>query len=342
MNKGKIGATKMNQNRYARQTTLPEIGAKGQERIKAGKIAIIGLGALGSSMAEILARSGVGHLRIVDRDFVELTNLHRQTLYQEKDIGKPKAEVAAKRLNRLNSTVKVDPRVVHVNAHNIERLLEGMDLLLDATDNMQTRYIMNDACVKHHIPWIYSAALRTYGMTLTILPEQGPCLRCLWKDKPPPGSMETCATTGILPTIPRTIANIATTEALKYIVGEELREEMIVIDLWNNDYDLIEVSRTKTCPACGAREFPFLEAEKDMTMDLCGRDAIQVVPPEEVQINFEKISQRYDQAKRMGEYMMKIDTGQYQLSLFKDGRLIVSGTTDSNKALSLYAEYVGR
>lgn len=332
----------MNRNRYARQTTLPEIGTKGQERIEAGKIAIIGLGALGSSMAELLARSGVGHLRIVDRDFVELTNLHRQSLYREKDVGKPKAEVAAKRLTSLNSTVTVDPRVVHVNAHNIEDLLEGMDLLLDGTDNMQTRFIMNDACVKHRIPWIYSSALRTYGMTLTILPEQGPCLRCLWKEKPPPGSMKTCATAGILPMVPRNIANLATTEAVKYLVGEELREEMVVIDLWNNDYDLIEVSKTKACPACDEREFPFLEVEKDMTIDLCGRDAIQVVPPKEVQINFDKISQRYEQAKRMGEYLMKIDTGQYQLSLFKDGRLIVSGTSDPNKAISLYAEYVGR
>lgn len=329
-------------NRYSRHLVLPEIGEKGQKRIGNSRVVVLGLGALGSSMAESLVRCGVGHLLLVDRDFIEISNLQRQTLYTEDDIGKPKAEVAVQRLKKINSEISLTAQVVHVDSHNIEKLIKGRDIVLDATDNMRTRYIINDACVKRDIPWIYSAVLRTYGMTLNIFPKEGPCLRCLWQEKPKPGSVETCASAGILFTLPKIIANIAATETVKYVIGASPRQELLILDPWKNNYDLVEVSRRLDCDCCVHRTFPFLEIKRDLTTTLCGRDAVQVSPGEGLEIDLKQVAAQYDQAKQVGDTMVRIELERYQLSLFKDGRLIVSGTEDQNKALSLYSEYVGR
>lgn len=329
-------------DRYSRQTVLPEIGKEGQEKVREGSIAIIGLGGLGTTMAEVLTRAGIGELQIVDRDFVEVSNLHRQSLYKEEDLGRSKAEVAAERLEQINSEVEFNPKVVHVDSHNIEEVIEDVDLVLDGTDNMKVRYIINDACVKHEVPWIYSAVIGTYGMSLNIIPEEGPCLYCLQGSKPEAGTLETCATAGVLPTVPRIIGNMAATEALKFLVDKPMRKELLIFDPWGNDYKLEEVSKREDCRCCGKKEFPYIQARRDRTAQLCGREAIQVLPGEDLDIDLEKIVERYEDAEQVGEFMVKISLDEYEMSLFKDGRLIVIGTNDKNKALSLYSEYLGR
>ncbi len=327
--------------RYSRQTVLPEIGERGQEQISKGKVAIIGLGGLGSVMSEGLARAGVGMLRVIDRDVVELSNLQRQALYHEGNVGMAKADVVKEKLQKINSEVEVDARVVEVSPNNVEGLIEDVDIVLDATDNMKTRFLLNDACVKNKVPWIFTAILGTYGMTMNIEPGEGPCLRCLLSVMPDPGSMETCATAGVLFSLPRVLANIASTEAVKYLVDADLRPTLLTMDIWKNDYEQIDVARRDGCHCCGEGEYEYLDGDEDVTTELCGRDAVQVSPGERVDIDLDKYEERYG-AERVGRSLVKFSVDGYELTLFKDGRLIVEGTEDHKKALSVYSEYVGR
>ena len=328
--------------RYSRQIVLKEIGEEGQKRIYDSNITILGLGALGTVIADGLVRCGVGEITIVDRDFVELSNLQRQTLYEEDDINKAKAEVAEKKLKRINSDVNLKAHVMDVNTKNIEELIEGSDLVMDASDNMKLRYLLNDACIKHDIPWIYSAVLGTYGMTMNIVSKDSPCLRCIIPHQPDSESLGTCASEGILFSLPKVIANIAATEAVKFLIGEKARDSLLTVDLWRNDFEQTEVLKRDDCGCCEERDFKFLESEDDEAIELCGRDSVQIIPSDKKELDLKNLEKRYEDSKMIGESLLRLKKEGYELNIFKDGRIIVKGTEDINKAKSLYSEYIGR
>ncbi len=251
--------------RYVRQMVFPDMGEEGQHKLLTASVAIIGCGGLGSHIANNLVRAGVGRLKIADRDHVELNNLQRQILFYEQDAAQslPKAVAAAQRLRDMNSQVQVEPLVTDVNAANVEDIIADVDLVLDGCDNLAARYLINDACVKHDIPWIYGGAVASYGMTMNIIPHQTPCLRCIFPEMPPPGGIPTCATAGILIPIVAIIAAIQCSEALKLLTGRgQLNEGLIHIDVWENSFEVFSVERLKeTCPACAQGRYEFLEAK---------------------------------------------------------------------------------
>ncbi len=332
----------MGSKRYARHLVLPEVGEEGQNRLKESSVAVFGLGALGSTITDALARTGVGELKLVDRDFVEISNLNHQILYDEKDLDMPKAEAAAKRVNEINSDIEAHGVVADINPTNVEELVEGVDLVMDGSDNMELRYLINDACIKKEIPWVYTAVLATYGMTMNVLPEKGPCMRCLIPKKPSRGSMETCETAGILFSLPRTMANIACTEAVKYLIGEKNREELLTFNIWDSEFELTKVERRDECKTCKQNDFEFLEIEEDMISELCGRNSIQITPSEDVQLVLEELHGRFERSEIKGISMLKVDLEDYTMNIFKDGRVIVEGTEDPKKAKTLYSQYIGQ
>ncbi len=332
----------MDTKRYARHIALPEMGEKGQSKLSEKSVAVFGLGALGSTITDALARTGVGRLKLVDRDFVELSNLNHQILYDESDLGIPKAEAALGRVNKINSDIKVESAVVDINPTNIEELLEDVDLVMDGSDNMELRYLVNDICVKIGVPWIYTAVLGTYGMNMNVFPTKGPCLRCLIPEKPSRGSMDTCESAGILFTLPRTMANIACTEAIKYLTDKPTRQELLTFDIWGYEYELTEVERRDDCETCVERNFEFLALEEDLTTELCGRNSVQINPSEKVELPLDQLVKRFESAERKGANMIKINLDDHTLNVFKNGRVIVEGTDDTKKARSLYSRYIGK
>lgn len=237
--------------RYSRHLVLDVIGDEGQRRLKEGYVVVIGLGGLGSVLSNALVRCGTGKILLVDGDEVELSNLQRQTVYREDDIGEEKAKVMKEYLSKVNSEVTIESKTAFVDDSSIKEIIEGADVVLDATDNMKTRYIINDACVKYNIPWIFTAILGTYGMTMNVIPGVGPCLKCLIPKEPDDEEMESGKTKGVLFTIPKIMSSIAATEAVKILVGSEPRKELLTIDLWKNEYDLTTVHRNKECTCCG-------------------------------------------------------------------------------------------
>ena len=252
--------------RYERQMLLPELGEEGQRELLASRVVIVGCGALGSNLATLLVRAGVGYVRIVDRDLLETHNLHRQVLFDEDDLGRSKAVAAARKLRRINSGVTVEEHHEEVNAANLEQYVSDVDVVLDGTDNFETRFLVNDACVKHGIPWVYGGVIGCTGMTMTVLPGSGPCLRCLFPDPPPPGVLPTTATHGVLNTAPALIADLQATEAIKLLVRpEDLRVDLLSVDLWGRSFRSLEVERDPSCPTCGQRHFEFLAKKKFLT-----------------------------------------------------------------------------
>jgi adenylyltransferase/sulfurtransferase len=335
--------------RYARQTLFAGIGRAGQERINAGRALIVGCGALGTVLANNLARAGVGYLRIVDRDFVEGNNLQRQVLFDESDAlaSMPKAEAAARQLRRVNSAIEIDTRTLDVNTDNIEELLDGVDLVLDGTDNFETRYLLNDASLKTGKPWIYSGVIAAYGVTMTILPGDTACLRCVFPERPLPGTTPTCDTAGVLNGIVGVVAGMASTEALKWFVGSDrLVRGLTWIDLWENTFDRIELPRQPDCPACGQRHFEYLDAPADaLGATLCGRNAVQVRPAatQEATLDLDALAERL---RPVGEvatngFLLRLRVDGYEVTLFPDARAIIKGTDDPAIARSVYARYVG-
>ncbi|HST89284.1 MAG TPA: ThiF family adenylyltransferase [Ktedonobacterales bacterium] len=336
--------------RYARQTLFAGIGQQGQERIARGRVLIVGCGALGSVLANNLARAGVGHLRIADRDYVEGNNLQRQVLYVEDDVrrGMPKAAAAAEYLRRVNGLITIEPLVTDVTAENVEELIEGCDLVLDGTDNFETRYLLNDACLKAGVPWIYSGVIAAYGVTLAVLPGETACLRCVFPERPLPGTTPTCDTAGVLNGIVGVIAGMASTEALKLLVGSpQLVRGMTWVDLWENTFDRIELPRQPDCPACGRGEYEYLDAPIDESgTALCGRNAVQVRPPRGTAGAGLDLAALAERLAPVGEvasngFLLRLRVDGYDVTVFPDARAIIKGTDDLALARGVYAKYVG-
>jgi molybdopterin-synthase adenylyltransferase len=335
--------------RYSRQILFDGINEAGQRRLLAARALIIGCGALGTAQAEALARAGVGHLRIVDRDFVEASNLQRQTMFTESDARErlPKSVACANHLALINSEVEADAIVADVNHSNIEGLIKDCDVVLDGTDNFSTRYLINDACVKHEINWIYGAAVGSYGVTMTVRPHATPCLRCIFEDVPPAASAPTCDTAGVIMPIISIIAAMQVTEALKLLTGqfEKLHRSLMQFDVWNNEWRRIKLdSPAPECKTCGLRVFETLEADAvDFAAVLCGRDAVQVSPSRAARVDLNSLAERLRAAGevQLNPYLVRLRAGPYELTVFEDARAIIRGTDDVPTARSLYAKYVG-
>jgi adenylyltransferase/sulfurtransferase len=335
--------------RYSRQVLFPEIGRKGQEKLLSSRVLIVGCGALGASHAEMLSRAGVGRLRIVDRDFVEFTNLQRQTLFSESDAAErlPKAIAAKNRIAGINSEIEAEAVVTDVNNSNVERLIDGCDVVIDGTDNFQVRYLVNDACVKHEIPWIYGAAVSSYGTTMTIRPGETPCLRCIFEEMPAAGSSPTCDTAGVIMPIIASISAIQVAECLKLLVGDigSLHGSLVQIDVWANDWRKIRLAGPNDdCVCCAKRDLEFLNADsQEFAAVLCGRDAVQIAPPRPTQIDLAALAERLSPISdvKLNEYLVRFNIEGREVTVFADGRAIVKGIDDIAEARALYARYIG-
>ncbi|MDM8529551.1 ThiF family adenylyltransferase [Anaerolineales bacterium HSG25] len=336
-------------SRYLRQTLFPGIGKTGQQKLLSAQVVIIGCGATGTVIANHLARAGIGQLTIVDRDFIELNNLQRQLLFDEQDLADmlPKAIAAARKLRRINSEITVEGIVTDVNTENIETLISQADLVMDGTDNFETRYLLNDACVKHNIPWIYSGVVSSYGMSQTIIPGETACLRCLVETIPLPGSSATCDTAGVVGSVVGTVASISTTEAVKLLVGNgEINQGIIHVDLWMNSFEQFKNNGPRpNCPACQQREFEFLnQNQTGQIVNLCGRNSMQIrplrnqnLPLADLAVQLAKVGQVIAQ----NEYLIRFAVDAYEITMFLNGRAIIKGTEDEGIARSLYAKYIG-
>ncbi|HEU4432217.1 MAG TPA: ThiF family adenylyltransferase [Pyrinomonadaceae bacterium] len=336
-------------DRYSRQILFSGIGEEGQRRLQAARALIVGCGALGTAQAEALCRAGVGRLRIVDRDFVEPSNLQRQTMFTESDAAErlPKAIAAANHLREINSDIEIEPQIADVNHSNIEQLINGCDVVLDGTDNFATRYLVNDACVKHNVNWIYGAAVGSYGVTMTIRPRQTPCLRCLFEETPPAGSAPTCDTAGVIMPIINIVAAVQVSEALKLLTGrvEDLQGSLMQFDVWRNEWRKIAPGAPRAdCPVCVLGSYEKLSPEShEAAAVLCGRDAIQISPSQPTRVNFASLAERLRRAGevKFNEYLLRFRTGNFELTVFKDARSIIRGTNEIATARSLYAKYIG-
>ncbi len=336
-------------DRYSRQILFDGIGREGQSRLLESRVLIVGCGALGSSQVEALTRAGIGKLRVVDRDFVESSNLQRQTMFTESDASErlPKAIACANHIREINSSVEVEAEIADVNHSNIERLIRDCDLVLDGTDNFATRYLINDACVKHDINWIYGAAVGSYGVTMTIQPNHTPCLRCVFPEAPPAASAPTCDTAGVIMPIISIVAAVQVSEALKLLTGktESLHNSLMQFDVWRNEWRRISIGeRAQDCATCGLRRFDTLQADsRDFAAVLCGRHAVQVSPSRPAQVDLIALSQKLKLAGEVkgNDYLLRFRTGEYELTVFQDARSIIRGTDDIATARSLYAKYIG-
>lgn len=332
--------------RYSRQILFSPIGEAGQEKLLSSKVAIVGCGALGTFQAAALARAGVGTLIILDRDYVEPSNLQRQWLFDEQDAREslPKAAAAARSIARINSGIRVIPHIADLNPTNIEDMLGEADLLLDATDNFETRFLINEFAISTGKPWIYGAAVGSYGITMPIIPGASSCLQCLYPEAPK-GDQPTCDTTGVLGSVTASIAAIQVADTIRLLVGQPPRLRITTIDVWNGTTrQLDQPPRDPACPACGPdAEFPFLHGERRAPISLCGRDAVQIherrnpLDLQELKLRLEPIA-----PVRANEFALRFFPAPYEMTIFPDGRAIIKGTTDTGIARSLYAKYIGR
>ena len=334
------------ESRYSRQIRFAPLGEEGQRRIRAAGVAIVGCGALGSFQAETLARAGIGRLRLIDRDFVEWSNLQRQFLYDEADAAEalPKAVAAARRLARVNSGVAVEPMVADLIPSNAAELFEGVDLILDGTDNFETRYLINDFAVSQQIPWVYGAAVGSYGLKLAILPGRTACLQCVYPE-PPTGAQPTCETDGVLAPVTTTIASLQVADALKILsCGPDAIEARLTrVDVWSGEIrQLTAPARDPDCPCCVRREFRHLDGSRRAPISLCGRNAVQIHERFRP-VDLDDLARRLAPLAtvRANDFAVRASIDPYELTIFPDGRAIIKGTTDPAVARSLYARYVG-
>lgn len=340
----------MSLDRYARQMRFAPLGREGQERIAQARALICGCGALGSVIANTLVRAGVGHVRLVDRDVLELSNLQRQVLFTEADVaaGLPKAVAARNHLAEINSEVEIEAIVDDVDHTNIGKLLEGVDVLLDGTDNFETRFLLNDAAVKYGVPWVYGGCLGAEGQTLTILPGETPCLRCLMPEPPAPGTTPTCDSAGILSTIINVIASLQANEALKLLAGRKaaISRTWNIFDLWDNQIRQIKLDNFLPggCDCCGKHQFAWLNGERGShTAVLCGRNAVQLSFPGRQPVSLEELEKKLAIVGSVSrnKFLLRASIEPYQLTVFPDGRAVIGGTEEIAEAKTVYAKYVG-
>jgi molybdopterin/thiamine biosynthesis adenylyltransferase len=341
--------------RYSRQVRFAPIGESGQASISSARVGVVGLGALGTVVAEQLVRAGVGYLRTIDRDLVELSNLQRQTLYDEDDARKnlPKAVAAERRLKEINSSVTIDSNVDDLNVSNVEDWLEGLDLVIDGLDNFETRFVLNDACRKQSTPWIYSAAVGSYGLVMPVLPD-GPCLRCVVDTLPGAGTSPTCDTAGVIAPITGIIASVAVARAMRLLmetissdevqlVSEDV--ELVSFDVWSLKFQSIKISSDvrSSCPLCVDGRFDYLMSSPVRTITMCGRNAVQLIPGVPSDLDLEAVGRTLEVfgPVEFNEFLLKCANPPFELTLFRDGRAIVKGTEEPSVARSLYSKMVG-
>ena len=332
--------------RYSRQILFKQIGAEGQKRLAASRVVVVGCGATGSVLCSLLARAGVGLIRIVDRDYVEASNLQRQSLFDENDAFEsvPKSIAAARQIARFNSAIVVEPQVADLTPQSVDALLAGVDLILDGTDNFETRYLINDHAIKNSIPWIYSAAVGSYAVTMNIIPGGTSCLACIFPESPR-GTVETCETAGILNSAVNMVASVAATEALKLLVGvsSKMRRTLLSWDVWSNEQAEVSAGAPREgCRVCAKREFVHLAGKGRAHITLCGRNSVQIHEREQP-IDFIEMSTRLEPLGKVrhNSYVLKFWREPYEITLFPDGRAIIKGTTDTAIARSLYARFIG-
>jgi adenylyltransferase/sulfurtransferase len=338
-------------DRYSRQIRFHGLGEAGQKKLLASRVTVCGCGALGTVLANHLVRAGVGRVRIVDRDFIETHNLQRQVLFDEQDVADnlPKAEAAARKLRAINSQVAIEPVVTDIDHTNILDLVDDADLILDGTDNFETRYLINDAAVKLGKPWIFGGVIGSEGQTMTIVPGETPCIRCVVETSPPPGMTPTCETAGVLGPAVAVIASFEAVEAIKLLAGktDALNRELIMIDLWDWTFRRLKVARlreTADCPCCKHRRFEWLDGQLGShTTTLCGRNAVQVAVRRSEPLSFPELALRLGPLGevRHNAYMLRFAAEGHEFTVFPDGRAIIKGTNDVAKARTLYAQFVG-
>lgn len=338
--------------RYSRQIRFPQVGEAGQAKLRDARVLLVGCGALGSSIADTLVRAGVGFLRIVDRDFLEISNLQRQVLFDENDVEQmlPKAVAAATHLRRINSTAVIEPIVADVDAGNIEGFAEGCDLIMDGSDNFEIRFLINDVSVKHSIPWVYGGCLGADGQTMTILPGQTGCLNCLMLDgPPPPGTTPTCDSFGILSPIINVIASIQSLEAIKILTQQfdAVSQKLQVFSLWENQMRSIDMSQLRDkvdCPTCKQHTFAWLAGERgSQTAVLCGRNSVQLSFGEREEMDLNELAGRLEKLGqvKLNQFMLRFVADDITITVFKDSRAIISGTDDPAVARKIYTQYLG-
>lgn len=332
--------------RYSRQELFAGIGKEGQQKLRSAAVAIVGCGALGSLQAEILTRAGIGHLRIIDRDFVEPSNLQRQSLFTESDADQslPKAEAAAAHLKELNQEVEVVPIVSDLSP-DTDSLLDNVDLILDGTDNFQTRYLLNDIAWKTSTPWVYGACVASSGLSCAFMPDSFPCLRCLFETEPSAGSGETCDTAGIIWPAVGAVVSFQIAASMKILTGKPVRPELLQADVWENHYHVVslEAAKRSDCATCGLKLYPSLQKNPDLQTSLCGRDAVQIKPDGRSNLDLDSIFQRWQKIgpAKKNAFLVKLILKGNELVLFPDGRALIKGTTDFTRARDLYSKYVG-
>jgi molybdopterin/thiamine biosynthesis adenylyltransferase len=333
-------------SRYSRQERFAPMGVEGQPRLAAARVAVVGCGALGSVQAELLARAGVGHLRLIDRDFVEWSNLQRQFLFDEDDAREalPKAAAAARRLARINSEIAIEPMVADLTPANITDLLEDAGLILDGSDNFETRYLINDFAVRSGLPWIYGAAVGSYGLKMAVVPGHTACLRCVYPQSPQ-GPQPTCETEGVLGPVTAAIAALQVADAIRILTqgADQIASGLVTLDIWSGEIRRIaSPARDPDCPCCARREFPHLDGARRAPISLCGRNAVQIHERFRP-VNLAELAARLGPLApvRSNEFALRVSLDPYELTVFPDGRAIVKGTTDVGIARSLYARYIG-
>jgi len=339
-------------SRYSRQILLEKIGETGQRKLHEARVLLVGCGALGTVLASTLVRAGVGFLRICDRDFIEPNNLQRQVLFDESDIAAnlPKAQAAVTKLTAINSGITVEPAVVDVNPGNIAHFAHDVSLILDGTDNFETRYLLNDYAVKNNQPWIYGAVIATTGLCMAIVPHNTACLRCVFENPPPPEVSPTCDTAGVLGPAVNVVASFQAVEGIKLLTGQadQLNRSLMHIDAWTGRVWNVNVQAAHDqgdCPCCKRGEFPYLDENLSATTKLCGRDAVQVYPGSGTRIDFDtmaaKLAPLTSGRTRFNQFMLRATVEGCEFTLFADGRAIIKGTNDPDRARSLYARYIG-
>jgi adenylyltransferase/sulfurtransferase len=336
-------------DRYSRQERFLGIGPLGQARLRDARVLVVGVGALGSSLAETMARAGVGRLTVVDRDYVEASNLQRQSLFSEEDVaqGLPKAVAAERRLRAINSEIEVRGTVADFEGDRARELLDGADLVLDGTDNFETRYLINDLCLRQSLPWVYGACVAAHGVALAIRPHLTPCLRCVVGEAPPPGAAATCDTAGVVAPVVQVVAGLQAAEALKLLAGREdaLFPGLVTVDLWAGQFEVMDLrGRAPWCPACTEARYDYAEAAQKATVVLCGRDAVQIRPAPGVRLDLQALARRLRTAGEVtaNDYLVRLHpSAGPDLVVFGDGRAIVKGVRDAAEARSIFARYVG-